>query len=395
MVDLVALLQPAEDRDGVLDRRLPHEDRLEPPLERRVLLDVLAVLVEGGGADHAELTPGEGRLQHVGRVRRTLGRAGAHQRVHLVDEQDDLPLGVVISFSTALSRSSNSPRNFVPATRAPRSSARTRLSPSPSGTSRSTIRWASPSTIAVLPTPGSPIRTGLFFVRRDSTCMTRRISSSSPPDDRVELVLARDRGQVAAVLLEGLVGILGLAGHPMAAPDLAQRLEQLLAAHADPLGGGTGGIGIGQGQEDVLGREVLVTEVGPHRVGVGDDPFDLPTHAGVGAVGAGQLGQGLVGGLPQRRHVDPDLLEDDDPLRLAHQGGEDMVRGDLGIGPGPRRPRPRWSWLLGSSGSSGSGQGPSVGVLLSGRHDGVRQHGRYRLTKLDGEYINFSAGGKG
>ena len=60
------------------------------------------------------------------------------------------------------------------------SSAQTRLSFSPSGTSPATIRCASPSTIAVLPTPGSPISTGLFFVRRDSTWMTRRISSSRP-----------------------------------------------------------------------------------------------------------------------------------------------------------------------------------------------------------------------
>ena len=43
-----------------------------------------------------------------------------------------------------------------------------------------TIRWARPSAMAVLPTPGSPIRTGLFFVRRDRTWMTRRISSSRP-----------------------------------------------------------------------------------------------------------------------------------------------------------------------------------------------------------------------
>ena len=37
-----------------------------------------------------------------------------------------------------------------------------------------------PSTTAVLPTPGSPISTGLFLVRRDSTCMTRSISFSRP-----------------------------------------------------------------------------------------------------------------------------------------------------------------------------------------------------------------------
>ena len=49
-----------------------------------------------------------------------------------------------------------------------------------SGTSPATIRWARPSTIAVLPTPGSPISTGLFLVRRDSTWTTRRISVSRP-----------------------------------------------------------------------------------------------------------------------------------------------------------------------------------------------------------------------
>src|SRR4249919_1626867 len=42
------------------------------------------------------------------------------------------------------------------------------------------MSWARPSTTAVLPTPGSPIRTGLFFVRRESTCMTRSISFSRP-----------------------------------------------------------------------------------------------------------------------------------------------------------------------------------------------------------------------
>jgi hypothetical protein len=42
------------------------------------------------------------------------------------------------------------------------------------------MRWLNPSTMAVLPTPGSPMRTGLFLVRRDSTCITRSISRSRP-----------------------------------------------------------------------------------------------------------------------------------------------------------------------------------------------------------------------
>src|SRR5207245_2681907 len=65
-----------------------------------------------------------------------------------------LPSDSVISLRTALRRSSNSPRYLEPATMAPMSSATSRLSLSPSGTSRSTMRWANPSTIAVLPTPG-------------------------------------------------------------------------------------------------------------------------------------------------------------------------------------------------------------------------------------------------
>src|SRR5881296_2491895 len=59
-------------------------------------------------------------------------------------------------------------------------SSKMRLSLRPSGTSPRTMRCARPSTIAVLPTPGSPMRTGLFFVRRERTWMTRRISSSRP-----------------------------------------------------------------------------------------------------------------------------------------------------------------------------------------------------------------------
>ena len=84
------------------------------------------------------------------------------------------------SFNTALSRSSNSPLNFAPATRAPMSRTTTRLCLRPSGTSPRKIRWANPSTMAVLPTPGSPINTGLFLVRLERTWMTLRISSSRP-----------------------------------------------------------------------------------------------------------------------------------------------------------------------------------------------------------------------
>ena len=94
-MDLVALAQAAQDGDRLLDRRLVHEDRLEAPLQGRVLLDVLAVLVERRGADGVQLAARQHRLEQVGGVHRAFGRARADDGVELVDEQDDLALGVL------------------------------------------------------------------------------------------------------------------------------------------------------------------------------------------------------------------------------------------------------------------------------------------------------------
>ena len=90
------------------------------------------------------------------------------------------PSACCTCLSTPFKRSSNSPRYFAPAISAPISSSINFLSLSPSGTSPCIIRHARPSTIAVLPTPGSPMRTGLFFVLRERISITLRISSSLP-----------------------------------------------------------------------------------------------------------------------------------------------------------------------------------------------------------------------
>ena len=63
------------------------DDGLEAPLQGGVLLDVLAVLIEGGGADDLELAPAQGGLEDIGGVHAALGIAGAHDVVDLVDDQ--------------------------------------------------------------------------------------------------------------------------------------------------------------------------------------------------------------------------------------------------------------------------------------------------------------------
>ena len=93
VVGLVPVAQALEDLDRVGHGRLLDLDRLEAALEGGVLLEVLAVLVERGGADGLQLAAGEHRLEDRGRVDRALGGTGTDEGVELVDEQDDVAAG--------------------------------------------------------------------------------------------------------------------------------------------------------------------------------------------------------------------------------------------------------------------------------------------------------------
>ena len=77
-------------------------------------------------------------------------------------------------------RSSNCPRYLVPATSEAKSRVMTRLLYKIRETFFWTMRKANPSAMALLPTPGSPMSRGLFFLRRLSICDTRSISFSRP-----------------------------------------------------------------------------------------------------------------------------------------------------------------------------------------------------------------------
>ena len=87
----VTRLEAAENRDRIFDVGFADKDWLKPPLERGILFDVLAELVERCCTDAAELATGEGWLEQVRGVVATLGSAGADDGVQFVDEQDDVP----------------------------------------------------------------------------------------------------------------------------------------------------------------------------------------------------------------------------------------------------------------------------------------------------------------
>ena len=171
------------------------------------------------------------------------------------------PRASAISLRTAFRRSSNSPRYFEPASSAPMSSAITRRSRSDSGTSPSTMRWARPSTIAVLPTPGSPISTGLFLVRRERTWMTRRISSSRPITgsslpSRAASVRSRPNFSSAWYFSSGFWSVTRCGPRTPRRPRRARAAPRRRRAARRPRAAVAG-----EREQQVLGRDVVVVQL--------------------------------------------------------------------------------------------------------------------------------------
>ena len=88
VVFLIGDADPLQDFDRFLDARLFHLNLLEATFQRGIVLNVFAIFVQRGRADALQFAAGQRRLEDVGRVHAAAGRAGAHQHVHLVDEED-------------------------------------------------------------------------------------------------------------------------------------------------------------------------------------------------------------------------------------------------------------------------------------------------------------------
>ncbi len=119
---------------------------------------------------------------------------------------------------TARRRLSNSPFMLAPACSRPMSSACSDTSLSGGGTSPLASRIANPSTTAVLPTPASPVRIGLFCRRRMRMSMIWRISSSRPLTGSIFPCLARSVRSVANFLSASCRPSAADAGAPPASP---------------------------------------------------------------------------------------------------------------------------------------------------------------------------------
>ena len=187
---LVMGLQVAEDLDGLRHVRGLHDDLLEAAVQGAVLLHDLRELVHRGRGHALDLAAGEGGLEHVRRVQAARRAAGAHDGVELVDEQDQVGVrlgflddGLEALLEVAAVFGAGHHRSDVQ-----RQDALLRQGggnvpggdPKGDALHNGRLAHAGLATMADLPTPGSPMSIGLFFLRRPRISITRAISMSRP-----------------------------------------------------------------------------------------------------------------------------------------------------------------------------------------------------------------------
>ena len=350
-MDLVALLEAAQDRDRVLDGGLADVDGLEAALERGVLLDVLAVLVERGRADRAQLAAGEHRLEEVRRVHGTLRGTGADDGVQLVHEQDDLALGVLDVLEDRL----QALLELAAVLRA--------------GEQRADVER---DDLAVAQRLGHVARDDALGEALDDGGLADAgvadedrvvlAAAGEDLDDAADLVVAADHrielalrgllGEVAAEALERVDLLLGtLVGHAVAAADLGDRLQQRVLRRA---GGAQRLAGLrvvpGEREQEVLGGDVLVLELAHLVLGCAQHLHELGRGRGLG--GAAQRRERVE----RRAHLAAQALDGDaqlaqhardDGVALIEQHGEQVLGLHLGVAGGGREVDGRPEGLLG------------------------------------------------
>src|SRR3954452_17702918 len=364
VVGLVALLEPAQDGDGVLDGRLADVDRLEAALQRGVLLDVLLVLVERGGADGAQLAAGQHRLEQVGRVDRALGRAGADDRVQLVHEQDDLALGVLDLLEDGL----QALLELAAVLRAGEQGADVEADHLAVAQALGDVAGDDPLGEALDDRRLADARLADqhgVVLRAAGEDLDDAADLVVAADDRIELAVLGGLREVAPELLQRLVLLLGaLVRDAVGAADGLDGLQRALVGGAVALedGGRLTALGAGEREQDVLGRDVLVAQLAGLALGGAQDVHEL-------AAGGRLLGAGGDGGELVERRVE--LAADGVGLgaQLAQDGPDDA----LGL------LEQREQEVLGLR----------LGVVAAGRD---RDRGLQRLLGLDREAVGLHAG---
>ena len=94
MVVFVVPLDAHQNVNGLVAVGFLHPHGLEAAFQGGITFNILAIVVQGGGADALDLAPRQGGFQDVGGVNRAFRGAGPHQGVYFVDEEDAVAGGL-------------------------------------------------------------------------------------------------------------------------------------------------------------------------------------------------------------------------------------------------------------------------------------------------------------
>ncbi len=333
-MQLILLADAAQDADRVRDGWLAHEDGLETPGERRVLLDVLAILVERGGADAVQRAAGQLGLDQVRGVHRAVRLAGADEGVHLVDEQDDLALGGLDLLEDGLE---------------PLLELAAILGAGDHGAEvegEQLLVAQRLRDVAVDDAQGQALHdrgladAGLadehgVVLGAPGEDLDRAADLLVAADHRVELAVARLRGDVARILLEGVEAGLGVGAVDRAA--LAHLGDGALQALGGGAGAGEGTAGRrvarGEGDEQAVLRDVFVPGLLRRLLGGVEHADEVGRDlrlAGAGSLHAGGLGDVGVHGLLGRGRVAAGGAYEAarSALRVVEQGFQQVLGAD-------------------------------------------------------------------
>ena len=333
---LVLVLQPAQDRDRILDAWLVDINRLEAAGERGVLLDVLLVLVERGGADAMQLAARQRRLEQVRGVHGAVGLASADDGMHLVDEQDVgagrgghfLQHGFEPFLELAAILGSGDHRAHVEREQLLVLEAFRNVAVDDAQRETLDDRGLADSGLA------DQHRIVLGPAREDLNGAADLLVAS---DHRIELAVACRLGEVAGIFLEGIVGVLGRGRVGGAA--LAQRLDGGIEVLRRDAGVGENFSGFAlplerQRQQEALGTHEAVAGLLARLLGGIEDPreggikIDLP---GPAAGDFRPLGQHRLDGGKRLAGIAPRAVDQPggEPLGIVEQHLEQVLRGKL------------------------------------------------------------------
>ena len=98
VIYFVALLKATQYGNGILYRRLINHNRLETPLQGRILLYILSVFIQGGGAYTVQLASCQHGFEHIACIKSSVGLACAYYGMQLIYKEDYLTVTLLYLF---------------------------------------------------------------------------------------------------------------------------------------------------------------------------------------------------------------------------------------------------------------------------------------------------------